>query len=189
MENAINLKGNKGKNDFLLSKFTLNTSEEIFSKHFLRTKDQLRIIKKNNDEEIIIDINLKLYNDSKLLISDINTFLLYSGIIFVALTCIFMCIWCTSSNRFSVPIFSLPLTAAIPFYMACTVFRILSPDIETGKVLINEPVVRIIIPSLLAIPSFLLCFKQKKPRNVHFSKKTIRKFKEKFKNKKKKGKI
>lgn len=76
MENAINLKGNKGKNDFLLSKFTLNTSEEIFSKHFLRTKDQLRIIKKNNDEEIIIDINLKLYNDSKLLISDINTFLL-----------------------------------------------------------------------------------------------------------------
>lgn len=50
--------------------------------------------------------------------------------LFAVLWIVFLLAWCTSNNRFSVPIFSLPLIAALPFYITSSIYRILSPEID-----------------------------------------------------------
>lgn len=164
----------------------LTTTNDIFkSEEFLVKGDQLIVQKRSFDGTLQIDINLKLYDDSVMLLSDHSKYLYVYFSLFFILWMVFLLAWCTSNNRFSVPIFSLPLIAALPFYITSSIYRILSPNIDKVEYYYqDETFIRCFLPMIIALPCFLICFKQTNPKTVRFSAKKLQEFKLKFFSKK-----
>ena len=131
----------------------MTTRDDIFaSDDFLVKGDQLIVQKRSFDGSLEIDINPKVYDDSVLLMSNHSKYLIIYFALLALLWVVFLLAWCTSNNRFSVPIFSLPLIAALPFYITSSIYRILSPNIDKVEYYYqDETFIRCYLPMIIAL--------------------------------------
>jgi hypothetical protein len=187
LDNTVGLKDGKVKDDFFGATFTIDSSNDIFTDQFLKKNDKIRIQKFSEEGSVLIDINLQVYSNAYLLVDSPITILKIGSILFLTLLFIFLCIWRTSSNRFSVPIFSLPLACSFHFFIGNTLYRIYSADMNDADLEMENYLIRTLAPTLMAVPFLLLCLKQKQVISKNLSEKKLAKFKKKFMKKKQKG--